>query len=251
MRYNLAKFKPSSSYATQATTAQISHARDTFVLRVAIHKWRSALGRLRERTAQADTHAGTCRQKAVLIRWHAHLQERRKAAWRADMRVRMQMVRSLRDGALRRDAWARWRQLYQSRLMQQRFAMRFVERCFERWKDKVRAMVTMKERADQLVVLREGRVVVRSWDSWVLAAERRSAERDVAERIGARVVGEFMVLWRRRMCVESHFPALGCLLTLFRRHERRKADAFHDVAVKRFTLSRWRSTYNRILVSAL
>ena len=212
MTHNLAEFKPSSSYATQATTGQISHARDTFVLRVAIHKWRSALVRLRERIAQADTRAGTYRQKAVLIRWHAHLQERRKAAWRADMRVRMQTVRSLRDGALRRDAWARWRQLYQSRLMHQRFAMRLVERCFERWKDKVRAMVTMKERADQLVVAREGRIVVRSWDSWVLAAELRSAERDVAERVGARVVGEFMALWRRRMCVESYFPPLGCFV---------------------------------------
>ncbi len=116
----------------QATTAQISHARDTFVLRVAIHKWRSALVRRRERMAQADARAGSHLQKAALVRWQLHLQERRKAAWRADMRVRMQTVRSLRDGALRRDAWARWRQLYQSRLMQQRFAVLLVERCFER-----------------------------------------------------------------------------------------------------------------------
>jgi protein SFI1 len=131
------------------------------------------------------------------------------------MRVRMQTVRSLRDGALRRDAWARWRQLYQSRLMQQHSAMRLVERFFERWKDKVRVMDTMKGRANQLVLVREGTVVVRSWDSWVVAAELRTAERDVAERIGARVVGEFMALWRRRMCVESCFLALGCFIDLF------------------------------------
>jgi len=41
-------------------------------------------------------------------------------------------------------------------------------------------MVTTKERADQLVVAREGRIVVRCWDSWVRAAEVRSADRDVA-----------------------------------------------------------------------
>ena len=196
-------------YVTQATTAQISHARDTFVLRVAIHKWRTALVRLRERTARADACASASRQKATLVRWHAHLQERRKAAWRADMRVRMQTVRSLRDGALRRDAWARWRQLYQSRLMQQRFAMCLVERYFERWKDGVRAMDAMKESADQLVAAREGRVVVRCWDSWVMATELRSAERDVKERVGARVVGEFMALWRRRMCVGSDLFGFG------------------------------------------
>ena len=199
----------------QATTAQISHARDTFVLRVAIHKWRSALVRLRERTAQADARIGAYRQRAAFVSWQVHLQERRKAAWRADMRVRMQTVRSLRDGALRRDAWARWRQLYQSRLMQQRFAVRIISRCFERWKDNLRAMDAMKERADQLVVAREGRVVVRCWDSWVMTAELKSAERDVAERVGARVVGEFMVLWRRRMCEGSHFLALECFIDLF------------------------------------
>ena len=162
--------------------------------------------------AQADARAGALLRKGAFVRWQVHLQERRKAAWRADMRVRMQTVRSLRDAALRRDAWARWRQLYQSRLMQQRFAVRLVERCFERWKDKVREMDAMKERADKLVVAREGRIVVRCWDSWVRAAEVRSAERDVAGRVGARVVGDFMAFWRRRMCAWSYFQVFECFV---------------------------------------
>ena len=186
---------------TQATTAQIAHARDTFVLRVAIHKWQSALARRREEATQADARADTRRLKVALARWHAHLQERRKAAWRADMRMRMQTVRSLREAALRRDAWARWRQLYQSRLMQQRFAVSLVERYFERWKDRLQEMDAMKARADQVVVAREGNVVVRCWDSWVRAAELRSAEREVSERVGARVVRESMAFWRLRTCV--------------------------------------------------
>ena len=99
--------------------------------------------------------------------------------------------------------------------MQQRFAVRLVERCFERWKDGVRGMDAMKERADQLVVAREGRAVVRCWDSWVMAAELKTAERDVAERVGTRVVGEFMVLWRRRMCAGSYFLALERFVDLF------------------------------------
>ena len=157
--------------------------------------------------AQADARAGALLQKAVFVRWKVYLQERRKAAWRADMRVRMQTVRSLRDAAVRRDAWARWRQLYQSRLMQQRFAVLLVERCFERWKDKIREMGALKERADQFVVAREGSIVVRCWDKWVRSAELRSAERDVAERVGARVVGEFMAFWQQRMCVGSYLLA--------------------------------------------
>jgi protein SFI1 len=96
--------------------------------------------------------------------------------------------------------------------MQQRFAVRLVERYFERWKDKVREMDAIKERADQLVVASEGRIVVRSWDSWVRAAELRSAERDLAERVGARVVGDFMAFWRRRMCAWSCVLIFECFV---------------------------------------
>jgi protein SFI1 len=127
------------------------------------------------------------------------------------MRMRMQTVRSLRDGALRKDAWARWRQLYQSRLMQQRFALCLIERCFERWKDKVRATDAMKERADQLVVAREGKVVIRCWDSWVVAAELRSAERDVAGRVGAGMVEEFMGALASENVHKVVFLGLGTL----------------------------------------
>lgn len=91
--------------------------------------------------------------------------------------------------------------------MQQRFAVRLVERCFERWKDRMREMDAMKERAVQVVVAKEGKVVVRCWDSWVRTAELRSAEREVSERVGARAVRESMAFWRRRTCAPVIFFA--------------------------------------------
>jgi protein SFI1 len=176
----------------------VAHARDTFVLRVTVHKWRAALVRQRERATRADARADAYRRKVALVRWHTHLQERQKAAWRADMRMRMQTVRSLREAALRRDAWARWRQLYQSRLLQQRFAVRIVGRCFERWKSKLRETDVMRRRADEVVAAREGEAVGRCWDSWRRAAGLRSAERAIAERVGARMVRESVAFWRQR-----------------------------------------------------
>ncbi|KAH9180760.1 hypothetical protein EDB89DRAFT_2122162 [Lactarius sanguifluus] len=189
------------------TEVQIAHARDTFVLRVAIHKWRAALQHQRERAARADALANAYCQKATL--------ERQKAAWRADMRTRMQTVRSLRDAALRRDAWAHWRRLYQSRVLQQRVEVRLVERCLVRWKGKLRET--------------EGKVVDRCWDSWRRAAELKGAERVITERVGARIVKESVVSWRQRT------------------REQQRADALHDVAVKRFAFNRWRNSYGRIL----
>ena len=37
-------------------------------------------------------------------------------------------------------------------------------------------------------------------------------------------------------------------LTCYYRHERRRADAVHDVEVKRFAFNRWKKVHNRILV---
>ncbi|KAI0306384.1 hypothetical protein B0F90DRAFT_1814293 [Multifurca ochricompacta] len=210
-----------------ATTTQIAHARDTFVLRVALHKWSSALSRQREHAAHADARANAYRLKAVFMLWHERLQGRRKAAWRADMRMRMQTVRSLREAALRRDVWARWRQLYQSRLLQQRLAARLIERSFERWKGRLREMDAMRERADEFAVTKEGEVVDRCWDSWVRASELKSAERIIAERVGARVVKESIAFWRQRT------------------HEHQRADALHDATVKRSAFNRWKGVHNR------
>jgi Sfi1 spindle body protein len=218
------------------------------VLRVAIHKWRAALAQRRERAVCADARANAYRRKAALVRWHVRLQERRKAAWRADMRTRMQTVRSLRDAAMRRDAWARWRQLYQSRLLQQRFSMSLVERCFERWKGKLREIISMKRRADEFVVMREGEAAGRCWDFWRRGAELRSAERAIAERVGARVVGETMAFWRQRTYAVFS-PSRTRTLTCLRRREHQRANALYNAAVKQLAFIRWRNAHSRILVS--
>lgn len=179
------------------------------MLRVAVHKWRSELQRQRELAALADARAKAYCQKATFVRWHVHLQERQKAAWRADMRTRMHTVRSLRDAALRRDAWAHWHRLYQSRLLEQRVEVRLVERCLVRWRSKLRETEALKGRADEFVAMKEGRDVDRCWDLWRRTAELKSAERIIAERVGARIVKESVVLWRQRTYARSYVFLTG------------------------------------------
>ncbi|KAF8268883.1 hypothetical protein EI94DRAFT_1799925 [Lactarius quietus] len=211
------------------TMIEVAHARNTFVLRVAMHKWRAVLQHQRELAALADARANAYCQKTTFVHWHVHLQARQRAAWRADMRTRMQTVRSLRDAALRRDAWAHWRRLYQSRLLQQRVEVRLVERCLVRWRNRLRETEALKGRADEYVVMKEGQVVDRCWDSWRRTTELKIAERTIAERVGARIVRESVVLWRQRT------------------HEQQCADALHDLAIKRLAFNRWQNACGRIL----
>jgi protein SFI1 len=67
-----------------------------------------------------------------------------------------------------------------------------------RWRSKLHEMEALQGRADEFVVMKEGRVVDRCWDEWRRTTELRSAERIIAEKVGARVVRESVVLWRQR-----------------------------------------------------
>ncbi len=85
--------------------------------------------------------------------------------------------------------------------MQQRVEVRLVERCLVRWRSKLRETEASKGRADEFAAMKEGKVVDRCWDSWRTAAELKSAERVIAERVGARIVRESVVFWRQRTYV--------------------------------------------------
>lgn len=70
-----------------------------------------------------------------------------------------------------------------------------------RWRGKLRETETLRGRADEFAAMKEGQVVDRCWDSWRRAAELKSAERIIAERVGARIVRESVAFWRQRTYV--------------------------------------------------
>ncbi|KAI0273395.1 hypothetical protein BC834DRAFT_921486 [Gloeopeniophorella convolvens] len=220
-------WKQGSQWIT-VTTAQVAQARDTFVLRLAIHKWRAALARTRELAAHADARAAAARKATALGYWHARLHGRRQAAWRADMRARMHTLRARRDAALRKDAWARWRQLYQSRLVQQRGAARALGRCFAAWRARLAEVRALGAHAEERARERDGVAVVQCWDAWRRAAELRGLERALAEKVHGRVLREAVEVWRQRT------------------REQQKADALRDAALKQSILNHWKGALLRV-----
>ena len=70
-------------------------------------------------------------------------------------------------------------------------------------------MEVLKRRADEFVAMKERRDVDRCWDLWRRTAELKSAERIIAERVGARIVKESVVLWRQRTYARSYVFLTG------------------------------------------
>ncbi|KAI0046680.1 hypothetical protein FA95DRAFT_1542135 [Auriscalpium vulgare] len=210
------------------TSEQIDHARHTLILRRSVQTWRLRLQERRALEQRVDGFASKMRTKHAFAAWRDALQAKRAADWRRDMRAKMKIVRETREAKLRKDAWARWRQLYQSRLSRQHYAQRLVLRFVTRWREKLAGLDGLEEAADGFVVRREKRVLMSSLDAWRTAGEMRGLEAALAAKVAMRTVREAFAVWRSQT------------------HDLQAADTAHDALLLKFTVQKWKGALTRI-----
>lgn len=114
------------------------------------------------------------------------------------MRKKMKTVREKREGTLRKDAWAKWRQSYRSHLSGQHYAECLALRFFRKWKTKLLEVDHLEAAGDKFCDRRDRRAAERCWIYWRRAGQLRSAERLVLENVGLRVMGDVMDIWKKR-----------------------------------------------------
>ncbi|KAI0316688.1 Sfi1 spindle body protein-domain-containing protein [Amylostereum chailletii] len=213
---------------TVTTSAQIAQARDTLILRRNLQKWNARLAERRDFEAQVQTMADQKRLRTALEQWRAALKAKRQAEWRSEMRARMKLVREKREAKLCKDAWAKWRQLYQSRLSRQHYAERLVRRIFSRWKGKLGELDHLDAAADQLMSTQENRALGRTWDVWRRAFALRGLESQIASKVTGRMMRQVIDAWNRRM------------------QDLHTADRYHDALILKRTVARWKASQGRI-----
>lgn len=131
--------------------------------------------------------------------WRVKLKEKKQVDWRNDMRAKMKIVRDAQENKLKKDAWAKWRQSYQSHLSDRHYERRVVTRFFKKWKVHHTRVEDLDSVADHFLYAKEQTQAERCWDLWRRALEMRRAEVVVAERVGLRILGSAMDVWKRRM----------------------------------------------------
>jgi hypothetical protein len=171
------------------------------VLRRVFQRWRTRAAHLRDLEQHVQAIADTKCQRRALDVWRGARQQRAQERWRAEMREKMKIVRSEREAKLRKDAWAKWRQLYRSHISQQHYSAHLVLRTFGAWRarlaklDELDAMVERFEERGALGALR------RAWETWKSAKELRAKEAVVAHRVGLRIKRRALLAWKQKMCV--------------------------------------------------
>ena len=137
--------------------------------------------------------------KSVFMVWRRRLIAKQNANWRDAMRGKMKIVRHKREGRLRKDAWAKWRQSYKSHLSDQHYNERLVLRIYKRWKERLIDVDHLEDMADQYLEGDLARVAEGCWNQWRRMAQLRLAERAVAERVNTRLKSQLLNKWQRQM----------------------------------------------------
>lgn len=177
----------------------MAEARNNFLIRQALHQWRSLAASRRDLSQRVATTANNRRLKAALQIWHARLRERKQLRWRQDMRARMKAVRDSHDRQLVKGTYAQWRRAFRSRLAEQHYYRTLAVKIYRRWRAKLVETDQLENKGDQLVALREKRLVAGCCDLWRKELGLRRAETSMTESVALRVLAAAFNTWRGRL----------------------------------------------------
>lgn len=163
-----------------------------------MQRWWSRTSSQLDLYSRVSTLANNRCLRAVLDAWKLKLKGKRQSDWRNSMRSKMKSIREKREGKLRNDAWAKWRQSYRSHLSGQLYAEHLVLRFFRRWKTRLLVMDHLEAAGDEFLHVQKRKTAEKYWLCWRRALELRNAQRSVVESVGLRVMGDALVVWKKR-----------------------------------------------------
>ncbi len=182
----------------QTTGEQIADARDSLILRRTLQRWRQRTASRRELFLRVGSLSNRRLLKRFFQVWKLKHKERKQVQWREEMRARMKTVRERDELRVKRELWAKWRQIYLSRVSEQQLSRKVTAKFFNRWKSKLKQLDELDAAADHFIYVREEKVLDRYWESWRQAIELRRAEKTLKERVELRIMANTMDRWRRQ-----------------------------------------------------
>jgi protein SFI1 len=177
----------------------MGQARDCHILRLALHTWRTLLASRLELRQRVSHFSDERRLKVAFNIWVHKLHDKRRISQQHAMRAKMKIIREKRESKLRKDAWAKWRQSYQSHLSRQHYAERLILRLYQRWKHRLYSLDHMDTAADIHLSGIERKNLEKTWSYWRRELEIKMMERTISESVCVKVMKEAMKVWMRRL----------------------------------------------------
>ncbi|TDL27501.1 hypothetical protein BD410DRAFT_714677 [Rickenella mellea] len=213
-----------------STGWQVETARNNALTRTYLQQWRWCLSAQRDAFQQVARLAESRTLKGSWGIWKKKQQERKLIAWRNEMRVKMNLLKDKKGVKIKKDAWVKWRQLFQSRLSSQRYLHKLCIKIFTKWRYRKYVIDRMEALGDDTIETNELRIMTRYWEQWKVILMWKERERHVSSLVASRLRKEAMLVWKARI------------------QEYRRADAVNDLRILKDGLRLWKESHARLVV---
>ena len=169
------------------------------LLRLFMQRWQHKLTSRRQSQSQQVIKFSKRYLKVAFGVWQTKLKEKRQLLWRSEMKKKMKFIKNRSELKVKKDAWAKWRQLQLSHRADKHYQLRLLVRVFARWKTKLGQVYEMAEIADEYTGHLDLKVADRCWDYWKRAAVSRHQELVMIQRVDWRIVVNGFDRWKQRV----------------------------------------------------
>lgn len=149
---------------------------------------------------------------AFFEQWKKRSREKQQVKWRHDMRNKMKIIKDRHNLRILVDTWMLWHQKHQIRSAGEQYNQRVLLLAFLKWKESFRKMDMIEGKAEQLVILRDQRLLLRVWETWRAATRICSIEKGVVDRAHARIMWNTWMTWKKHTYVVSSTIQEVCLI---------------------------------------
>jgi protein SFI1 len=168
------------------------------LLRLFMQRWQSKLASRRQSQNQQIVEFSKRHIKTAFRVWQTKLKQKQQLVWRSEMRKKMKFIKNKLDLNVKKDAWAKWRQLQLSHRADRHYRLFLLVRLFARWKTKLRQVSEMADVANEYANHLDLKVADRCWDYWKRAAVSRHRELVVIQRVDWRIMVNAFDQWKQR-----------------------------------------------------
>ncbi|XP_006458182.1 hypothetical protein AGABI2DRAFT_115192 [Agaricus bisporus var. bisporus H97] len=207
---------------------QIDEARHAFLLRLAFHHWKNAYAFQDAKNKRALVLDDERRLWAFFEQWKKRSREKQQVKWRHDMRNKMKIIKDRHNLRILVDTWMLWHQKHQIRSAGEQYNQRVLLLAFLKWKESFRKMDMIEGKAEQLVILRDQRLLLRVWETWRAATRISSIEKGVVDRAHARIMWNTWMTWKKHT------------------YDYRRATFFRVRSLQKGTTIKWRNALQNV-----
>lgn len=168
------------------------------LLRLFIQRWQSKLASRRRFQNQQIVEFSKCYLKTAFGVWQVKLKQKQQLVWRSEMRKKMKFIKNKMELKVKKDAWAKWRQLQLSHRADKHYQLCLLVCLFARWKTKLRQNSEMADVANNYASHLDLKVADKCWDYWRRAAVSRHHELVVIQRVDWRIMVNAFDQWKQR-----------------------------------------------------